>query len=90
MKTNAKLRGHVLEMPDGNVTLCRTFARKSLIRGLDVCAVGLDIPNVAKRLLIHSVPFFNLGGLEVCLEELSPPKASRGDGTDSKIGRAHV
>ena len=45
--------------------------------------MGLDIANVAKSLLIHSVPCFNLGGLEVCLGELSPPKASHGDGTDS-------
>jgi len=50
---------------------------------LYVCAVGLDIRNVAKILLIHSVPCFNLGDLEVCLGELSPPKASHGDGTDS-------
>jgi len=31
--------------------------------------------------LIYNVTYFNLGGLEVCLEGLSPPKSPRGNGT---------
>ena len=43
--------------------LIRTVARKSSIGGLNVCEGGLN----AKTLLIYSVTYFNLGGLELCL-----------------------
>jgi len=38
-----------------------------------VCAEGLGIVKIDKTPLIHSVLYFNWGGLEHCLE-LSPPK----------------
>jgi len=36
--------------------------------------------------LIYGVSRFNLGGLELCLVVLSPPKPSRGDGTGRMQG----
>jgi len=37
---------------------------------------GLDVENLTKTPMIHSVPYYDLGGL-------SPPKPPRGDGTGS-------
>jgi len=42
---------------------------------------GLTLQKLTKTQLLHSVSFFNLGGLELCLEGLSPQKSPRGDGT---------
>jgi len=42
----------------------RTSARKSSIGGIYVCARGLDIEDLIKKLpLIHSFSYFNLVGL---------------------------
>ena len=52
----------------------RTVAKKFSIGGLCVCLGGLDITKLTKSPLIYSVSRFNLGGLELCLVELGPPK----------------
>jgi len=41
--------------------LSRTVTRKSLIRGLYVCAAGLDILKIDKIPSIYSVSYFNFG-----------------------------
>jgi len=38
------------------------------------CAGGIDIENLIKSPMIHTVSYFDLGGLVVCLGVLSPPK----------------
>jgi len=53
----------------------RTVARKYSVGGLYVCAGGLDILIFDKTSLIYSVSYFNLGGLELCLEGLSSTKS---------------
>ena len=59
----------------------RTVARKSSIGRLYVRArVGWH-SNLTKIPLIYSVSYFSLGGLELCLGGLSPPKPPSGDGT---------
>jgi len=58
----------------------RTVARKSSIGGLYVCARDFTFvqegltSKVDKIPLIYSVSYFNLGGFELCLGELSEPK----------------
>jgi len=47
---------------------------------------GLDIMKLNKIPLIYGVSRFNMGGLELCLVVLSPPKPSRGDGTGRMQG----
>jgi len=42
---------------------------------------GLDIPKIYKTPLVCSVSYFNLGGFELCLGGLSPPRPHGGDGT---------
>jgi len=42
--------------------------QKLFNRGLCVYAVGLSMQKLTKTLLIHSVSYFSLGGLELCLE----------------------
>ena len=46
----------------------------SSVGGLCVCAVGLGIIKLPKPPLIYSVLRSNMGGLELCLERLSPTK----------------
>ena len=65
----------------------RTVARKFSIGWLcSYAGGGLDIIKLTKTQLIYSVSRFNLGGLELCLGRLSPPKLPRGDGTDYVAG----
>jgi len=45
----------------------------SLTAGLYVCSGGLDIVKIDKTPQIHSISYFNMGGLEFC-GGLSPPK----------------
>jgi len=56
-----------------------------LYGGLYVRAGGAWHSNLTKIPLIYSVSYFNVGGLELCLGGLSPPKAPRGDGTGTII-----
>jgi len=67
----------------------RTVARKfsigglcSSVGGLRFCG-GLHIIKLTKTPLIYSVSRFNLGGLELSLGGLSPPKPPSDDGTAS-------
>jgi len=76
---------------------CRTVARKFAIGGIcssagrfSLCLGGLEIIKLIKTPLIYSVARFNLGGLEVCLGGLSPPKPHRGDGTDFLIAEIYL
>jgi len=49
--------------------------------GLYVCAGGLGIRKFEKNSTIHSVSYFNFGGLEFCLGGISPTNSPCGDGT---------
>jgi len=42
---------------------------------------------IIKTPLIYSVSRFHLGGLELCLGGLSPPKSSRGDRTEAELSQ---
>jgi len=53
--------------------LHKTVARKSSLGGLYVCAGGLDIENLKKYPMIHSVSYFDFGDLVLCLGVQSPP-----------------
>ena len=57
-----------------SVIIHRTVARKFSIRGLCSSAGGLEIIKLTETPLIHSVSRFKLGGLELCLGGLNPPK----------------
>ena len=67
----------------------RTVARKSSIGGFTFLLgssrsyMGAWHSNLTKILLIHSVSYFNLGDLKLCLGGLSLPKPPRGDGAAS-------
>jgi len=67
----------------------RTVARKLSLGGLYVCVGcftfvpgGLDIENLIKSPMIHSVPYFDLRGLGTLFGGAKPTKSPRGDGTD--------
>jgi len=47
---------------------------ESSIGGLYICSGGHDILKIDKTQLVYSVPYFNFGGLELCLGGLNPPK----------------
>ena len=72
---NSPVRCHIFglaaERPTGRT---RTAARESSIMGFTFVHGEAWRSNSTKVPLHHSVSYFNLGGLEVCLGELSPPK----------------
>ena len=55
---------------------------------LCVCLGGLHIIKLSETPFIYSASRFNLGGLELYLGGLSPPKSPRGNATDFLAGNA--